>query len=127
MPFTMQQIMKTIGDVLMLGVATALVVVLSGLARKTRKLRAVKKGYVLLYRDRGNAVPIGTFMFLEDAVTALHKAACAVSRVPYSNPLPEVIASRIGVDGLSWKARLGDRNIHIWVSEVRSVNETIPL
>ncbi len=115
-------IVETVANGLMLAVGAGILGILIYIQRKTRKQRREYYPYVLLYRGAGDAVPLGTFMLQDHAVTALKRAVARNAGGLESGPVPDSAVGGFSRDGMSWRGKDAEgKRIHIWVAKVPEV------
>ena len=112
-------IFETIVSFFMLALTIGILVFLVILQRRTKNQRTTMYPFVLLIRNGGETVPLGTYAIREHAVAALQSSVARMAGVGDINMAPDTVISGFCEDGRKWRGKDGDGNrTIIWIAEI---------
>lgn len=113
-------------DILMLGVAVFIVILLSRLSRKAKAVRKNPFTWVLLCRTTGDACAVGTYASEEEAIQGIRKAACSAMGIAYNGTdIPDKISVRFNKKGTKWLYKGDGFHCQLWITEVKDVTPIV--
>ena len=115
-------IVESIATWILLAVAIAILYMLIRIQKITKKKRQQAYPFVILYREGGDAIPLGTYALREHVMMAFREAVKRNTGVGSNEQIPDSVLAAFSPDGMSWRGKNRDgKKIHLWVEEVRKI------
>lgn len=113
-------IIDTVANFILLGVGIGVIVILVKVERRVRRSRKTMYPYVILFRNSGDAVPLGTYAIREHAMKDLDAAVRSANGLSANEEMPAEVLVRYNDDRTSWKGKnIMGTNVHIWLAKIK--------